>query len=138
MSHYVIVQVKITRLDCLIEALENMGYRGKIEVHREPAVLIGYDGKPRIVNGRTAAAEVIIRKEHLWPAANDIGFARQPDGTYIAYISEYDMRVQPSWHRRLVQEYGAAVAARELRKKGWKVSREIVGDKIQLRAVRYA
>ena len=65
-----------------------------------------------------ARAEVVIRRRHLWTAANDIGFARQQDGTYLAYISEYDREVQPNWHTRLLQAHGVHVAQRQLRKLG--------------------
>ena len=56
----------------------------------------------------------MIRRRHLWEAANDIGFARQSDGRYLAYISEYDRSVRPTWHTDVVKEYGAAKAAKEL------------------------
>lgn len=139
MSHFTIVKLALTDRDALIEALEAMGYRGKIEVHEGPAALIGYDGLPRQLNDQTVTAEVVIRRKHLWSAANDIGFARQPDGSYLAYISEYDRQVQPHWPTRLLQEFGAAKAAKELRRKGWKV--EITrqpGGHIRVQGVRYA
>lgn len=95
-----------------------MGYAGKVEVHDAPVALIGYDGKPRVLDGREVRAEIVIRQRHLWSAANDIGFARQADGTYLAYISEYDRQVEPEWHTRLLQAHGVHVAQRELRRLG--------------------
>ena len=56
----------------------------------------------------------MIRRRHLWEAATDIGFARQSDGRYLAYISEYDRSVRPTRQTDVVKEYGAAKAAKEL------------------------
>ena len=138
MSHFTVVEIEATDTFCLIEALEALGYEGKIEVHDRPVTLIGYDGRPRLLEGQEVRAESVIRRRHLWEAANDIGFARQSDGRYVAYISEYDRSVRPTWHTDVIKEYGAAKAARELRAQGWKV--EITRDQGQVRVqgVRYA
>ena len=138
MSHFTVVEIEATDASCLIDALDALGYKGKIEVHDRPVILIGYDGRPRLLDGQQVRAEIAIRRQHLWEAANDIGFARQPDGRYVAYISEYDRSVRPTWHTDVVKEYGAAKAAKELRAQGWKV--EIARDRGQVRVkgVRYA
>ena len=138
MSHFTVVEIEATDAVCLIEAVEVLGYKGKIEVHDRPVTLIGYDGRPRLLDGQEVRAEIVVRRQHLWEAANDIGFARQPDGRYVAYISEYDRNVRPTWHTDVVKEYGAAKAARELRALGWKA--EIARDQGQVRVkgVRYA
>jgi len=126
--------------EALLAALQAMGYQGKIEIHERPVVLVGYDGAPRELDGRAVTAEIVIRRQHLWAAANDIGFARQSDGTYLAYISEYDRRVQPTWHTRVLQEYGGAKAAKELRRQGWKVDvvRDQATGRLCIQGVRYA
>jgi hypothetical protein len=138
MSHFTVVEIEATDPSCLIDALEACGYKGKIEVHDRPVTLIGYDGRPRLLDGQEVRAEIAIRREHLWEAANDIGFARQPGGRYVAYISEYDRSVRPTWHTDVVKEYGAAKAAKELRAQGWKV--EIARDqgRVRVMGVRYA
>ena len=138
MSHFTVVEIEATDASCLIEALEALGYEGKIEVDDRPVILIGYDGRPRVLDGREVRAEIAIRRQHLWEAANDIGLARQPDGRYVAYVSEYDRSVRPAWHTDVVKEYGAAKAAKELRAQGWKV--EVTRDQGQVRVqgVRYA
>jgi len=114
--------LEIADQTCLVDALTAMGYGGKVEVHPAPVTLIGYDGKPRMLDNHEVRAEIVIRREHLWSAANDIGFARQPDGKYVAYISEYDRHVQPKWHERVMQEYGVAKSTTALRKEGWTVT----------------
>ena len=138
MSHFTVVEIEATDAPCLIEALEALGYNGKIEVHDQAVTLIGYDGRPRLLDGQEVRAEIVIRRRHLWEAANDIGFARHSDGRYVAYISEYDRSVRPTWHTDVIKEYGAAKAAKELRARGWKV--EIARDQGQVRVkgVRYA
>jgi hypothetical protein len=132
------MEIQATDAACLIEALEALDYKGKIEVHDRPVTLIGYDGRPRLLDGQEVRAEIVIRRRHLWKAANDIGFARQSDGRYVAYISEYDRSVRPMWHMDVVKEHGAAKAAKELCAQGWKV--EIARDQGQVRVkgVRYA
>ena len=138
MSHFTVVEIEATDASCLIDVLEALGYKGKIEVHDRPVTLIGYDGRPRLLDGQEVRAEIVIRRQHLWEAANDIGFAKQSDGRYVAYISEYDRSVRPAWHTDVVKEYGAAKAAKELRAQGWKV--EITRDQGQVcvRGFRYA
>ena len=138
MSHFTVVEIEATDGSCLIKALEAVGYKGKIEVHERPVTLIGYDGRPRLLNEQEVRADIVIRRRHLWEAANDIGFARQSDGRYVAYISEYDRSVRPTWHTDVIKEYGAAKAAKELRAQGWNV--EITRDRGQVRVqgLRYA
>jgi hypothetical protein len=138
MSHFTVVEIEATDAACLIEALESLGYPGKIEVHDRPVTLIGYDGRPRLLDGQEVRAEITIWRQHLWEAANDIGFATQHDGRYVAYISEYDRSVRPTWHTDVIKEYGAAKAAKELRSQGWKV--EIARDlgQVRVQGVRYA
>ena len=99
MSHFTVVEIEATDASCLIEALEALGYRGKIEVHDRPMTLIGYDGQPRLLNGQDARGEIVIRRQHLWEAANDIGFARQAVITRAARQAiEAEIRVaQQHW-----------------------------------------
>jgi hypothetical protein len=138
LSHFTVVEIEATDAACLIEALEALGYKDKIEVHDRPVTLIGYDDTPRVLNGQEVRAEVVIRRSHLWEAANDIGFARQHDGRYVAYISEYDRSVRPRWHTDVVKEYGAAKAAKELRAQGWKVEVTRNQGQVRVQGVRYA
>ena len=118
MSHFTEITLAITDKEALLAALAEMGYEGKVEVHDAPVTLYGYDNRPRTLHDREVRAEVVVRRRHLWAAANDIGFARQQDGTYLAYISEYDREVQPNWHTTLLQAHGVHVAQRQLKKLG--------------------
>ncbi len=88
MSHFVQCQTQIRDRSALCRALEELGWADReIEVHAAPVPLYGYQG-----DERPERAEVVIRRQFVGEASNDIGFARQPDGTYLAIISEYDQR----------------------------------------------
>jgi hypothetical protein len=139
-SHFTEIELAITDKDALLVALAEMGYEGKVQVHEAPVTLYGYDDRPRTLHDREVRAEIVIRRQHLWRAANDIGFARQPDGTYLAYISEYDREVQPDWHTRLLQAHGVHVARRKLQALGctdYQITRQQDGT-VVLCATRYA
>lgn len=52
-------------------------------------------------------AEVIIRRQYIGAASNDIGFKQQNDGQFEAIISEYDcQQYSQEWLNKLTQRYG--------------------------------
>jgi hypothetical protein len=57
----------------------------QIEIHENPTNLYGFKG-----DKREQVANIIIRKQNVGNASNDLGFLRKPDGTFEAIISEYD------------------------------------------------
>ncbi|MEO3840589.1 DUF1257 domain-containing protein [Streptomyces sp. B22F1] len=117
MSHFTRIRTKLRDADVLVEALRTVGY-DHVEVHDEPATLYGYQG-----DARPERAEVVIRRAHIGPASNDIGFARQPDGSFEAIISEYDRhRHDPAWLTRLSQSYGHAATLRYAAEHGYEVA----------------
>jgi hypothetical protein len=85
MSHYTKVKTQIKSRACLVKALEDLGFEGKIEVHDIAKALVGYGG-----DTRQQKANVILRRNDVGGASNDIGFVLREDGTYEALISEYD------------------------------------------------
>src|SRR3974390_2375004 len=87
MSHYSEVQIEFTDEGCLVAALSHLGFEGKVEVHKTPQSLYGYQG-----DVRAQKAHLIIRREHVGRAANDLGFERQADGKYRVWVSEYDQK----------------------------------------------
>ena len=129
MSKYLIYEeivFKDRRL--LLAALADLGYS---EVEQGEALpLYGYQG-----DERPERAEVVIRRQFVGEASNDIGFARQPDGTSLAIISEYDQRSRgrfgpydQAWLGRLTQAYAAHILTAQYRRKGWQVHRETRED----------
>jgi hypothetical protein len=75
-------------------------------------------------------------RQHVGSGANDVGWERQPDGTYHAWISEFDAGVGPYRHRqntarfdpamqnRIKQEYAYQVIHRQQRALGRTVERQ--------------
>jgi hypothetical protein len=132
MSHFSEIHVEFTDLDCLLRALEAIKpeWKGHIEVHETAQNLKGYMG-----DTRPQKAHVIIRKQYVGRASNDIGFERQADGTYKAYISEYDqgtLKYNKDWLGRLKQAYGAEKVVKEAIKGGYKVTKTATGKNIRL------
>ena len=127
MSHFVQCQTQIRDRSALCRALQELGWGdGEFEVHAAPVPLYGYQD-----DERPERAEVVIRRQFVGEASNDIGFARQPDGTYLAIISEYDQRSRgrfgpydQAWLGRLTQAYAAHLLTAQYQRKGWQVHRE--------------
>jgi hypothetical protein len=73
-------------------------------------------------------------------ASNDIGFARTPDGRYVARLSEYDQQIgfNQKWLNRVHQIYKEKQTIAVAKAKGYIFKgREVVktdqGERIQLR-----
>lgn len=123
---------------CLLFALQDMGFtRGQIEVHKTPQLIHGWHGSSDFryhADGTRMTAEVIIRRQHVGGSANDIGFARQKNGTYNALISVNEEgrdgqgRYGQDWRDRLAQNYAMHITERAYRRKGWSVSRTLTRD----------
>jgi len=126
MSHYSEVAIEFTDEGCLVAALSRLGFEGKVEVHQTPQTLYGYQG-----DARSQKAHIIIRRQHVGRAANDLGFERQPDGKYRVWVSEYDRtynKYDDAWTGRLKQAYGVEKAKAEAKKKGYRVSEQKLDD----------
>ena len=121
MSHYVECRPHFKDRQALMDALVAVGFtRAQIELHDEAVPLYGYRG-----DERPQRAHIVIRREHVGPAANDVGWERLPDGSYRAWISEYDQRhrFNESLQNRIKQEYSVAVLSRQARSLGRTVER---------------
>lgn len=68
----------------LLAALRNLGY-GEVE-EGEALPLFGYQG-----DQRPETAQIVVRRQHLGSASNDLGFTRTPQG-YVPLVSEYDQQ----------------------------------------------
>jgi hypothetical protein len=124
------VSIEFTDEGCLVAALKRLGFDGKVEVHQTPQTLYGYQG-----DVRAQKAHIIIRREHVGSYANDIGFERQPDGSYRAWISEFDQtrtsggtRYDDKWLGQLKQAYGVEKTRVEAKKRGYRVSEQKLDD----------
>ena len=124
MSHYSEVQIEFKDGAALVAALHRLGFQGKVEVHQQAQSLFGYQG-----DRRQQQAHIIIRRQHAGPGANDLGFEKQADGTYRAWISEYDQKkYNDAWLGKLKQFYGVEKARAEAKKRGYRVSEQKLDD----------
>jgi hypothetical protein len=100
MSKYEELKTVLSEERYLVEALQDLGYAP--EVCREGATLFGYMG-----DERPERAQIVIRRRQLDSASNDIGFARDANGSYGALISEYDRNIgfNDAWLGRVAQAY---------------------------------
>lgn len=120
MSHYNNITTQIKDLSALIEALCRVKSRtgqwtkNMIEVHPTPQHLYGFQN-----DQRNQTAEIIIRRQHVGGAANDIGFKKQADGTYTAIISDYDRGYYTEqWVQSLGTYYGVEATKNACRAHG--------------------
>ncbi len=122
MSHFVECQTEFRDPQALVAALVECGFQeSQVEIYEQAVPLYGYQG-----DVRPQKAQIIIRRQHVGQAANDVGWERQPNRTYRAWISEYDgrHRFDQRMQNRIRQEYAYQVIARQQRARGRDVSRE--------------
>ena len=114
--------------DCLVAALNEQGYT-EVEVHEEAVNLIGYHG-----DTRPEKANVIVRRNHIGTAANDLGFVKEADGTYSAIVSDYDSRKHGAvWMTGLKKAYTEKRLIKHAAKNGLKyLGKKIVNNKVQI------
>jgi hypothetical protein len=100
MSHFTVLNTQIIETDSLVKALTDMNFKN-VEDHETAQHLYGYQG-----DLRQQTAEVIIRRQYIDRASNDIGFKRNKNGAFDAIISDYDRRkYSQKWLNRLTQRY---------------------------------
>jgi hypothetical protein len=93
----------------LVRALGELGLAA--EEHREPVPLLSWRGLPL-----GAPANVVVRRARLGSAADDFGFARNPQGTFDAVVSEIHFsRFDRRWLEDVVRRHDALAAADGLR-----------------------
>lgn len=131
MSHYIDIKTEITDCNALVRALERMGFKDKTEVHDVAQNLYGYQG-----DVRNQKANVIVRRKYVGRASNDIGFEKQNDGYFKAYISEYDKNIgyNDNWTDKLYTYYGVECAKQEAEHEGLPYVEDVdENDRIRLR-----
>jgi len=122
MSHFVECRTEFRDPQALVAALVECGFQeSQIEVHQDTVALYGYQG-----DVRPQKAHIVVRRQHVGTAANDVGWERMPDGIFRAWISEYDQRhrFNPEMQNRIKQEYAYQVISRQQRSLGRSVERQ--------------
>lgn len=132
MSKYKEIETQFTNADSLRVALETLGVPFEV-AHGAGLHLYGYQG-----DKRPEVADFVVRRQHIEPAANDLGFARAEDGTYRAILSEFDGgkgRRGAEMLRQVKREYTVAEATRLARLRGYSVERTGPKNRPTLRVV---
>ena len=127
--------------DCklLLAALAEMGFdASKVEVNENPKQLYDFQGnKTHYVDADGDKAHVIIRRQFVGGAANDIGFKRGTDGTFEAYLSAYDRRCgyDEQWLGKLTAAYARNAIMQKAQKQGLRFAGtvKLANGKTQLR-----
>lgn len=126
MSLYCRVETQFKNQDALVAALMETGKWTKNQVHvfADAQNLIGYKG-----DIRKEVAHVIIRRQNMGSMSNDVGFVKNPDGTYSAIISEYDKsKYNDAWLKQLKGNYAYHAIRLQQAARGRSVSRERMPD----------
>jgi hypothetical protein len=111
MSAYITLLTPMTDQECLLAALTDLGFdASKVEIHATPVNLVGYMG-----DRRTQTANIVIRRQHIGSASNDVGFLATPTG-YQAFVSGYDHpRFGAGWLSQLDNRYQSHWTAKQER-----------------------
>ena len=127
MSHFTTVKTKFISKENLVKALGEIGYNN-VEVYDIPKNLHGYQG-----DIREQKAEIIIRRQFVGNASNDIGFRKNADNCYEAIISNFDRsKHNDLWLGKLSQSYGILSTTQELKKKGFALKKETLSKKLDI------
>ena len=129
MSAYHSLKTEFKDKDCLIAALNDMGYT-EVEDHEIAQNLYGYHG-----DMRSDKANIIVRRRYIGSAANDLGFIRNQDGSYSSIVSEYDSgKHNTTWFAGLKAKYSERGALKVAAKNGFKyLGKSVVNGKIQMK-----
>jgi hypothetical protein len=117
--------------ECLVAALGEMGYTN-VEVNDVPQTLFGYHN-----DARKEKANVIVRREHISSAANDLGFVKAEDGTYSAIVSSFDSgKHNAGWMTALKVAYTEKRDMKTAKQNGLHfLGREVINGHVQLRFI---
>jgi len=110
MSEYNVVKSVFKSKKILVKSLEQIGY--KPQVHKKASNLYGYQNDKRVQK-----AHIIIPRDQVGPASNDVGFEKVKD-KYIMHISEYDQGANTFKDKELTQIYNEKVIMNEVNENG--------------------
>jgi hypothetical protein len=131
-SHFTRVKTEFKDADILMKALEDIGYKGKVERHENPVSLAGW-GDGRGVD--TRYGEIVIRKRHLRPAYSDLGFERKRDGKLTMWAESDFLARHPDFSTLLTQRYAYHATLTTLTKQGFAVADEVIEKSGEIRLV---
>lgn len=126
MSHYTEVMTEFTDRDCLVKALQALGY--PVEIHEgEGEHLYGYMGKRR-----AQKANVIVRRKHINASSNDYGWRWDPKSKrFILVESEYDVSAKHLKVKEVKKKYAELKLVKEAGRRGFRITKRTVkGGKV--------
>lgn len=141
MSHFTEMKVECLQKQesCFIQALEEIFGKGSVEISETGAGLYGYHGDLRTELATTnpnyaPPCHLIIRRKNIGSASNDIGFRRNINGTYDAYVSDYDksQTYNTAKQNKMMQHYSSNVTIKQLKTQGYQVKKSITNGNIVL------
>lgn len=126
MSAYTEVETEFRDFEALKLALQDLKYAFE---EGEALAMYGYQG-----DKRRQTAEIVIRRQRVGPASNDVGFTLQPNGSYKLIVSEYDedTNFDETIQNKLKQRYSYHAVVRQAKAKGYQVSESKEKGKIKL------
>ena len=132
MSHFTRVRTQYKDADLLVRALEDLGYKGKVERHKQAVPLIGWGGAP---NQRKVYGEVVIRKNDLRPPHSDLGFERKADGKLAMWADSDFLAQNPDFAASIAQRYAYHATVTTLDEQGFVMAEEVVESTGEIRLV---
>lgn len=112
--------------DSLLEALKDCGY-AEVEEGKD-LHLYGYMG-----DRRDETAEIVVRRNHIGHASNDLGFTLTERG-YVMIISEFDKQTMRGgkFVPELRTAYGERMSARLAQNVHGVLTRKVEGSKVKI------
>jgi hypothetical protein len=109
--------------DCIVKALQELGYTA--EVHDKAKNLEGWHG-----DQRKQKANIIVKRQNINSAANDVGFLRKADGTFEMIISSFDKHAShgKKFTQELLQLYGKHKTLKQAAQMGYTVRSQSVDN----------
>ena len=143
MSHFTTITTEFKDRECLIQALyeiknpKTQAPFRNVHSYDSAIHLKGYRGDTRLDSvhaSQTQTAEIVIKKENISRASNDIGFKRNAQGIYEAIISEFDRAIgfNTQWLNQLQKIYSEKVIYKKAAQLGATVEKKVLSNgKIQ-------
>jgi hypothetical protein len=143
MSKYSEVVTEFNDRDCLVDALKEHNFgQGDIEVeiHDRAQRLYDFQGRQtHYLNTQGDVAHVIVRRQFVPGASNDLGFVLKAEGKFAMIRSAYDSRqaCSDAWVTALTDTYNEKKFVKEAKKQGFNVkTKKSVNGKTQIVMVR--
>jgi hypothetical protein len=135
-----VVEFKQKHQNELVGALKKLYGDDGVEVHNEPEKLNMFSRDQKAEPCHIIVRKSTIRKykdgDYHRPGYNDLGYRKNAKGTYDVYLDTSDVNAKDQGH--ISQEYGALVAEKELKNKGYTTKRiELPKNEIRIEATRY-